>query len=191
MSSPHNLTNSRQLVLLDRDGVINVERSDYVKSVDEWEPILGSIKAIKDMRLKYEVAVCTNQSIIGRGVVSVSTVDAIHEKFQSMTDEGDLSSIPIYVCPHRPEESCACRKPKTGLLVSAMENFFVRPSNTYFVGDSLTDVEAAQSVGCIPILVRTGKGVESETALPPNHGISVFDDLGAFSRFLVRSTSGK
>jgi D-glycero-D-manno-heptose 1,7-bisphosphate phosphatase len=176
----------RALVLLDRDGVINVDRSDYVKSIDEWVPITGSLQAIRDIYGKYDVAICTNQSAISRGIVSKSEVDAIHQEMANLVDLPMGKSIPIYVCPHQPVDNCSCRKPKTGLLDSAIVDLRGDRSTTYFVGDSLTDVRAAMEAGCIPILVRTGRGAETEQLIGDSQEVRVFDDLRSFSNALLR-----
>ena len=126
----------RALVLLDRDGVINMDRFDYVKSIDEWVPIPGSLQAIRDIYDKYDVAICTNQSAIGRGIVSKSDVDAIPQKMANLIDLPGDNSIPVYICPHQPVDNCSCRKPKTGLLDSAILDLRADRATTYFVGDS-------------------------------------------------------
>lgn len=172
-------------MLLDRDGVINIDRSDYVKSPDEWIPIPGSIQAIKDISRVHNVAVCTNQSAVGRGIISKSELDVIHGKMEKTIDLPDLESISVYTCTHQPEDDCNCRKPRPGLLDSAMSHFDAIPSTTYFVGDASSDLVAAKSAGCMPILVRTGKGHATERTGKGLENVLIFDDLGSFANFLL------
>lgn len=181
------LEQSKLLVLLDRDGVINADRSDYVKSVDEWIPLPGSIQAIRDISRIHNIAVCTNQSAVGRGIISRSDVDAIHHSMGLSIDLPDLKSLAVYVCPHRPQENCDCRKPKPGLLEAAMSDFEAAPSSTYFVGDSLSDMVAASNARCVPVLVRTGNGHTTEPAVQDVDNVLIFDDLRSFANFLLNS----
>lgn len=155
-----------RLILLDRDGVINEDSPDYIKSVDEWRPIPGSLEAIAALRHSDRpVGVCTNQSGIGRGIVSRQAVLDIHETMHlALKGQGaDLSAI--IFCPHHPDEGCACRKPAPGMLLRLMQALQVSSSQTCYVGDSMTDLQAAQQAGVQPILVRTGNGEETEQAL--------------------------
>lgn len=149
-------------IILDRDGVINYNSREYIKSPDEWEAIPGSLEAIATLnRAGYRVIIVTNQSGVARGFYDIETLDSIHEK---LTDE--LSSVGGYVeeiffCPHHPEEACHCRKPKPGLFQEIQKKYDIDLKTTYFVGDSLSDIQAAQLSGCKPILVLTGNGKET------------------------------
>jgi D-glycero-D-manno-heptose 1,7-bisphosphate phosphatase len=166
------------LVLLDRDGVINEDSTDFVKSVAEWHPLPGSLEAVA--RLKhagYLVAVCTNQSGLARGLLDTYALDGIHAALRSALAERGAVLDGLYVCPHGPHDGCACRKPRPGLLLTAMRDLGQRPEDTRYVGDSLRDVEAALAAGCEPVLVRTGNGHASERDARCLGVTRVFDDL--------------
>lgn len=147
----------RGLVLLDRDGVINADSPEYVKSVSEWRPLPGSIEAMARLsRAGFDVVVVTNQSGVGRGLFDRAALEAIHERMRAAVEAAGGRVAGIYVCPHRPDEGCDCRKPRTGLLVRAAADFDRDLANVPFIGDKPSDVEAARAVGARPILVRTG-----------------------------------
>lgn len=173
------------LILLDRDGVVNFDSKDYIKSAAEWVPIPGSLEAMVALRNRgYLVALCTNQAGIGRGLFTLEDLAAIHAKLESALKKlgGNLDGLAF--CPHHPDDNCRCRKPEPGMLVDMMANLKVTAANTVFVGDSLQDVQAALAAGCTPVLVRTGSGKNTEphaVAL----GAEVFDDLDAFSRAIL------
>ncbi|MCH8140162.1 MAG: D-glycero-beta-D-manno-heptose 1,7-bisphosphate 7-phosphatase [Proteobacteria bacterium] len=175
------------LILLDRDGVVNFDSPDYIKSAAEWEPIPGSLEAIVALRNRgYLVALCTNQAGIGRGLFTLEDLAAIHAKLKGALNNlgGDLDGLAF--CPHHPNDNCRCRKPEPGMLVDMMANLNATAADTVFVGDSLPDVQAALAAGCTAVLVRTGSGKNTEphaVAL----GAEVFDDLGAFSRAILAS----
>lgn len=143
-----------KLVILDRDGVINVDSEAYIKSPDEWHPIEGSLEAIARLNdAGIQVAIATNQSGIARGYFTEQTLRHIHEKMESalMAYGGYIDQI--FYCPHGPNDRCECRKPKPGLLKQALQYFSVLPNEACFVGDSPRDIEAAKSVGVRPIAV--------------------------------------
>lgn len=164
------------LVLLDRDGVINADSPDYILSVDQWQPLPGSIEAIACLsRAGIAVAVCTNQSAIGRGLLSEATLEAIHAqlKEQVIAAGGELTAI--YACPHSPEAQCGCRKPAPGLCQKALLDRHVLASDALLIGDSERDLAAAQAIGMPAWLVRTGNGRQTEAGQAPNQ--PVYDDL--------------
>ena len=146
-------------IILDRDGVINLDSDAYVKSVDEWIPIDSSIQAIGQLhQAGYRVFVATNQSGIGRGFFSLPTLEAMHCKMCNLvSDAGGLISDIAY-CPHTPEDNCACRKPKAGLLKMLAADHQIDLSQAIVIGDSLRDLQAADQVGATGLLVLTGKG---------------------------------
>ena len=150
------------LVILDRDGVINVESPDYIKSPDEWIPIPGSLEAIAELkRAGYQVAVATNQSGVGREYYSHDILQDIHEKMISaaIAAGGDIDIIRY--CPHTPDDDCVCRKPRPGLF-EALARFYEHPlDNVPAVGDSLRDLQASALAGASPVLVRTGNGLKT------------------------------
>lgn len=146
-------------IILDRDGVINEDSDDFIKSAEEWIPIPGSLDAIARLNhMGYLVYVASNQSGIGRGLFDIEALNAIHLKMH-----GELQKIggrvqAILFCPHAPDQGCNCRKPKPGLYLEVAKRSQETVSNITIIGDSYRDIEAAISVGAKPILVRTGKG---------------------------------
>ncbi len=146
-------------VLLDRDGVINQDSDDFIKSPEEWLPIEGSLEAIALLNEHgYKVVVITNQSGLARGLFDAATLEKIHAKMQRMAEEKGGKIDAIYFCPHGPDDGCNCRKPKPGLLEAFAADNHVSLSGIAVIGDSLRDLQAAQAVGASPILVKTGKG---------------------------------
>ena len=147
------------LIILDRDGVINQDSDDFIKTPDEWIPLSGSLEAIAALSSAgFEVAVASNQSGVGRKLIDGPALEAIHRKMQRLVREagGDIGKIVF--CPHHPDDGCECRKPAPGLLLDLSRRYGVSLSGVPIVGDSLRDIEAAMSVGGRPILVLTGNG---------------------------------
>jgi D-glycero-D-manno-heptose 1,7-bisphosphate phosphatase len=154
----------RPAVFLDRDGVINENRADYVKSWQEVVILPGAFEAIRRLASSdYVIAVVTNQSPIGRGIITEQTVDGIHARLVMAIEAAGGRVDGAFYCPHHPEEGCDCRKPQPGLLLQAAEELALDLANSWFVGDARSDVEAALNAGCRPIMVRTGRG---EVQLP-------------------------
>ncbi len=175
-----------KLIILDRDGVINRDSDDFIKSPDEWVPIPGSLAAIARLnRAGYTVAVATNQSGIARGYYDLETLEAMHEKFaQLLAEEGGRVEL-IEFCPHGPDDDCDCRKPLPGMYRRIAERFGVGLAGVPVVGDSLRDLQAAQAVDARPILVRTGKGERTLAKGVGLEGIPVFADLAAVAEMLT------
>lgn len=145
-------------IFLDRDGVINRERADYVKSWDELELLPGSLEALVHLAaLDIPVIIITNQSAIGRGVVDVKTVEAIHERLIKLIQQNGGRIDDVFFCPHSPDEACKCRKPKPGMLLLAANKYQLNLNRCIFIGDSITDFQAAQTAGCNSILVKSGR----------------------------------
>lgn len=156
-----------RLALLDRDGVINQDSPDYIKNVDEWIPIPGSIDAIARLsRNRYRVCIVTNQSGLARGLFTTYELGLIHRRLLSLVTEAGGTVEAILYCPHGPQEQCSCRKPRTGLLVSAAERSRCRLLNAPMVGDSFSDILAARTVGARAMLVKTGKGRQTLSQHP-------------------------
>lgn len=181
---------AQKVIVLDRDGVINFDSDDYIKSADEWLPIPGSIEAIA--RLKeagYRVAIATNQSGIGRGYYSEDTLTSMHQKLRALLSEHTDQEIDLIVyCPHKPDEGCDCRKPKTGLLDEIESSLELSLSGHHLVGDSLKDLEVAQAKGMNPILVRTGKGTDTENKGGLPEGTQIQESLErAVNQLLTQS----
>lgn len=176
-----------KLIILDRDGVINEDSDNYIKSVDEFIPLPGSIDAmVKLSRAGYQIAIATNQSGIARGMYDVHTLNMMHEKLQrTLAAQGGVVDG-IFYCPHGPDDQCECRKPKPGMLRDIQQRFAVDLSDVYVVGDSLRDLQAAQAVGAKPVLVKTGKGERTIAKNEGLAGIPVFDDLAAFVDQLLK-----
>ncbi len=159
------LSNHGLTVLLDRDGVINRNRSDYVKSWEEFEFLPRSLAALR-MLAEHDVTVIvvTNQSAVGRGLLAVGELERIHDRMKSEVEAHGGRIDAVLCCPHAPGDGCACRKPRPGLLIEAMERFSIDPDLCYVVGDSTNDLLAARAVGIPFIMVMTGLGPQSLTS---------------------------
>jgi D-glycero-D-manno-heptose 1,7-bisphosphate phosphatase len=173
-----------KLVILDRDGTINADRDDYVKSADEWEPLPGALEAIAQLNhAGVQVAVATNQSGLGRGLFDMAALNAMHAKMNKMLAAVGGRVDAVFFCPHSPEESCRCRKPGPGLFEQIAERFGVPMSGVPVVGDTVRDLLAGTAVGCQPHLVLTGKALALRgQPLPPDFPAhtQVHTDLTAF-----------
>jgi D-glycero-D-manno-heptose 1,7-bisphosphate phosphatase len=170
-----------RLVILDRDGVINHDSREFVKSADEWLPLDGSIEAIAALsRAGFVIAVASNQSGLARGLFDTRALAAMHKKLHDLVAAAGGRVDHIAICPHGPDDDCDCRKPRPGLLHQIGTRFDTSLAGTPVVGDSLRDIQAAASVDARPILVRTGNGKNTEGILPPDlSSIEVYDDLSA------------
>ena len=152
-------TRAVKLIVLDRDGTINHDSEQFIKSPDEWRPIPGSLEAIARLNhAGYRVAVATNQSGIGRGLFDMGTLNAIHEKMHRALAHVGGRVDAVFYCPHTADASCGCRKPKPGLLQEAGRRFNVDMGGVAVIGDGVRDLQAADAVGSQPMLVLTGKG---------------------------------
>jgi len=174
------------VIILDRDGVINHDSDDYIKSPDEWIPIDGSLDAIAALiQAGYRIAVATNQSGLARGYFDIATLDAMHDKLHGLLAQRGVRIDGIFYCPHGPDDHCDCRKPKPGLLYQIRDKLDIDLVDTLFVGDSMGDVQAARTVGARPVLVRTGKGERTLAKLGDHPDLPVYDDLESFTRELL------
>ena len=167
------------LIILDRDGVINHDSDDFIKSPAEWEPIDGSLEAIARLNhAGYRVVVITNQSGIARGLLDVDTLTKIHSKMRRMLAQVGGKIEAILYCPHGPDDECDCRKPQDGAYLELSSRLRIDLKDVPAVGDSLRDLQAAQAVGAAAILVKTGKGIKTlENSIPD--GVAVYDDLAS------------
>ena len=177
-----------KLIILDRDGVINYESKDYIKSPDEWKPIPGSLEAIALLsQAGYTITVATNQSGVGRGLYSEKTLAAIHEKMCRCLKALGGTIDRIFYCPHHPDEACICRKPATGLFEQIAAYYKIDLKGVIVIGDSLRDIQAAQKLACQPILVLTGNGEQTiQHHLQLQHEIPIFPDLLAAANKLLK-----
>lgn len=177
-----------KLVILDRDGVINEDSDNYIKSVDEWQPISGSVEAIVQLKAKnIPVAIATNQSGVGRGLFDLETLISMHDKLYSLLAEDKDAIKHIAYCPHTPDVACVCRKPRTGMLdeISLKLNIALSPV-VFFVGDSFKDIQAARKANCTPILVKTGKGLRTLAKHQSElKDVMVFDNLQHFVEAVI------
>jgi D-glycero-D-manno-heptose 1,7-bisphosphate phosphatase len=175
-----------KLVILDRDGTINEDSDEFVKSPEEWRPLKGSLEAIARLtQADYRVVVATNQSGIARGLLDTRTLFAIHDTLLRALAQLGGRIDAFFFCPHAPDAGCPCRKPQPGMLLEVARRFNVALDDVCMVGDSLRDLQAAAAAGARPVLVLTGKGTKTrdEGGLPP--GTKVFADLAAFARSLA------
>ncbi|MEA3194106.1 MAG: D-glycero-D-manno-heptose 1,7-bisphosphate phosphatase [Betaproteobacteria bacterium] len=175
-----------KLVILDRDGTINLDSEDYIKSPAEWQPIKGSLEAIARLiQADYRVVVATNQSGIGRGLFDTQALFAIHDKLQRALSQVGGRVDAFFFCPHRADEGCRCRKPQPGMLLEVARRFNVAIEDVSMVGDSRKDVEAAAAAGARPVLVLTGNGAKTQAEGNLPRGTTVHADLAAFVRQLA------
>ena len=169
-----------KLIILDRDGVINQDSDNFIKSPEEWKPILGSLDAIARLnRAGYRVVVATNQSGVGRGLFDMAMLNAIHAKMHKAVAAAGGRIDAVFYCPHAAEAKCACRKPQAGMYLEIAERFDISLVNVFAVGDSLRDLQAAVAVGAAPILVLTGKGAKTMATGDVPEGTRVFADLAS------------
>ena len=171
-----------RLVLLDRDGVINVDRPDSVKTLDELVLIPGSAAAIARLNAAgIRVAVVSNQSVVGRGVIPPRQLDVIHERLAEMLAGEGARLDALYVCTDPAGAPSQRRKPRPAMLIEALQRFGVQPGQTPMIGDDLRDLEAAHAAGCLRVLVRTGKGAATQAAGIPTSllPVAVHADLAA------------
>lgn len=174
-------------IILDRDGVINYESREYIKSPEEWLPIPGSLEAIAALnQAGYQVLVATNQSGLARGYFDLPMLERIHAKLHAALEACGGTLTEIFFCPHHPEDGCLCRKPQPGLLFQIREKYALDLSEVFFVGDSLADVQAANNAGCKPLLVLTGNGQKTLASYTGTAPLPVFQDLAQAVEFVLR-----
>lgn len=186
-----------KLVILDRDGVINHDNNDFIKSADEFVPIAGSIDAIARLhKAGFTVVVATNQSGLARDKFDLDDLEAMHEKLTRLIEEQGAELGAIFYCPHAPEDNCKCRKPLPGLVDAIEAEFNTSAEGFYFVGDSLRDLQAAVIKGCKPLLVKTGNGektlaqladsnLQTDSPILAPEQVQVFSNLAAAADFII------
>ena len=175
-----------KLIILDRDGVINFDSDQFIKSPEEWKPIPGSLEAIARLnQAGYRVVLATNQSGIGRGLFDMATLNAIHDKMHKALAQVGGRIDALFFCPHAADSKCDCRKPKPGMFEEISRRFNMDLKGVPAIGDSLRDLQAATAMGAIPVLVRTGKGEKTLEAGGLPEGTLVFADLAEAVRHLT------
>ncbi len=176
-----------RLLVLDRDGVINHDSDDYIKSPEEFHWIQGSLAAIARLTMAgYRIAVATNQSGLARGYFDLSTLDRIHSNLMTAVAQAGGKIEGIFYCPHGPDDGCECRKPLPGLLYRIRDTFQVPLEGNFFIGDSISDVQAAFAASMLPILVRTGKGQRTIAKHGSDlAGVPVFENLAAATDYIL------
>lgn len=183
-----------KLVILDRDGTINVESDEFIKSPEEWTPMPGSLEAIARLNhAGWHAVVATNQSGLGRGLFDVASLNAVHAKMHKMLSAQGGRIDAVFYCPHGPDEGCQCRKPSPGLFEQIGDRFGVDLKGSPVVGDSLRDLQAGVAAGCEPHLVLTGKGRALRGRELPGTfpaGTVVHEDLAAFADWLIAHRPG-
>lgn len=176
-----------KLIILDRDGVINYDSVHYIKTPEEWLPIPGSLPAIAELnRAGYQVVVATNQSGVARGYYDLEMLTRIHDKLKKeLTAVGGIIDE-IFFCPHHPDENCGCRKPQLGMFYQIQKKYpTVNLQNTFFIGDSLVDMQAALALPCKPILVLTSKGQQTLDNHPEFFSIPHFANLAKAVQYIL------
>jgi len=175
----------QSFVLLDRDGVINEDSDDFIKSPEDWQPIVGSLEAIALLNKHgFQIAVITNQSGLARGLFDEQALAKIHAKMHRLVAGHGGQITAVYYCPHGADSTCDCRKPKPGLLLQCAADHQIYLPETWMIGDSYRDLQAAIAAGANPMLVRTGKGGQALSE-HPNLNIPVFDNLYDAAKHLV------
>ncbi len=196
-----NQADMQKLIILDRDGVINQDSDDYIKTLDEFIPIEGSLEAIARLcQAGFAVIVATNQSGISRQFFTLETLQAMHEKLQLLLAPLGGKVERFYYCPHGPDEHCDCRKPKPGMIKQIAEDFFTdsddasraaKLADVFVVGDSLRDLEAGSAAGTKVALLKSGKGMRSldkisQENLSGYSQLPVYNDLADFTDHLLQ-----
>lgn len=175
-----------KLIILDRDGVINHDSDEYIKSAEEWTAIPGSLEAIGKLNQQgFRIVVASNQAGLARGKFNIEDLNAIHKKMHvHLAQFGGIIEA-IFFCPHGPDDGCECRKPKPGLLLDIAKRLRISLDGVIVVGDKLSDIQAASAAGASPTLVRTGYG---QTLVDNNEvpeGVPVYENLSAFAKSLL------
>ena len=175
-----------KLIILDRDGVINVDSDQFIKSPEEWKPIAGSLQAIARLnQAGYRVVVASNQSGIGRGLFDMATLNAINDKMYTALAQVGGRIDALFYCPHPAEANCSCRKPKPGMFDDIARRFNTSLAGIPSIGDSLRDMQASAAAGAQPVLVLTGKGAKTMAAGGLPDDTQVYDDLAAAVRAMI------
>ena len=171
----------QQLIILDRDGVINHDSDEFIKSPDEWEAIPGSLESIAKLnQAGYRIVVVTNQSGLSRGLFTLDDLHQIHHKMHKLLEDVGGTIEAIFFCPHHPKEECQCRKPRPGMFQDIANRLGISLVNIPVVGDSLCDLQAAIASGAKPFLVLTGKGKQTVDEMVGFDDVPIYNDLADF-----------
>ena len=182
------MSHTTKLIVLDRDGVINQDSDDYIKTVDEWIPLEGSMKAMAKLtKAGYQIAIATNQSGVARGYFTIDTLNDMHKKMNKLATDAGAKINYIAYCPHVSNDHCDCRKPLPGLIHQIEKALNVSAKDCYMVGDSLRDLQAGQAAGLKPALVLTGKGQRTLDKGEGLKDVPIFKDLKTFVHELLKS----
>jgi D-glycero-D-manno-heptose 1,7-bisphosphate phosphatase len=174
-----------KLIILDRDGTINVDSDNFVKNADEWIPLPNALNAIAALnRAGWHTVLATNQSGLGRGLFDLSALNAMHDKMNQLLKPLGGRMDAIFFCPHAPTDACDCRKPKSGLFKQIAERYKISLHGVPSVGDSLRDLQASAAMGCATHLVLTGKGRHQKAQDLPI-GTQIHADLSAFAKVFL------
>ena len=180
-----------KLVIIGRDGILNEYRADHVKSPDEWVPIPGALEAVSRLNhAGWHVVVATNQSGIGRGMIDMAAVNAVHAEMNRQLQAVGGRLDAVFFCPHTPEDECDCRKPRPGMLLDIGNRYGVDLASVPMVADTLRDLQAAQAAGCEPHLVLCGRAAslteeQLQHILGQVHGTTVHANPASFAVFLL------
>ncbi len=180
-----------KLIILGRDGILNEFREDHIKAPEEWVAVPGALEAVSRLNhAGWHVVVATNQSGIGRGMIDMAAVNAVHAHLLRQLQQIGGRIDAVFFCPHTPEDGCACRKPQPGMLHDIGQRYGVDLATVPMVGDTLRDMQAAQAAGCEPHLVRTGRAAALDAAevaklLQQVPGTFVHSDLAELAAYLL------
>lgn len=177
----------RPPLFLDRDGVICENQDAYIRSWDEFRFLPGAIESLVSLSQAFRLVVVTNQSALGRGLVTTAAMDEIHARMCRAVEERGGTIEAVLVCPHLPETDCRCRKPKPGLIIEARRRFGIGDGAPFFIGDHLDDMSAAIAAGCKAILVETGRGGAARPAVEQQYGdlVTYLAGLQAAAQFVL------
>lgn len=182
----------RKGIFLDRDGVINRNYNNYVQSTQSVQIIPKSLEAIAELtQSEYVIVIVTNQSAIGRGIISQKTSEEINSHLLNIIQNANGRIDGVYVCPHHPQKLCNCRKPKPGMLLQASKDLNINLNESWLIGDAISDIQAALSVNVTPLLVKTGRGAEQFTLLQKNNleDTQIFNNLYDATEYILKSQS--
>lgn len=186
------IVGKNKLIILDRDGVINVARDTPIDHADAWQPLPGSMDAIALLtQSDYTIVVAANMSGIGRGLISMKAVNEVHSKMHQQIQQAGGHLSGIWFCPHTAVANCACRKPKPGMIEDILDRLSFDAQDTWLVGDALRDLQAIEAVGGHPALVLTGKGKQTLATENLPEDTQVFDDLLDFAKYCVSTQENK